>query len=169
MSDDIIGFYLGQNANYDGTWFDDVLDWDNFELERDHNYIQYLFPLMERSKCQPHSPVLHESDVDYWLDDDRMRKLMIKAFQTMLRFYGLKMDGMVLRVVKADDYKQRAAKWQTKDNHNFLRITRILKSMTLLGLKRHAHMFLDCLLELVKENPDGFNKVSVEFWKEAVK
>ncbi|MDX2255402.1 MAG: opioid growth factor receptor-related protein [Pseudanabaenaceae cyanobacterium bins.39] len=53
-------------------------------------------------------------------------------------------------------------------NHNHLRITRILRSLSLLGLKAYAKAFLACLKELDQENPKAIAPQTMEFWENAV-
>jgi len=73
----------------------------------------------------------------------------------MLRFYGLEIeDQSGLRVVPGVDFQEKSRNWLSPGNHNYLRITRILKSLRLLGLEQEAHVFFECL-ERIYENQSG--------------
>ena len=90
----------------------------------------------------------------------------------MLDFYGLKCyldDDNQILIQKADNYNERKNNWQTGKNHNFLRITRMLICLKLLGCEDISLAFYKSLLILVKENPKGFNVISLDYWKDAVK
>ena len=65
---------------------------------------------------------------------------MRKSFERMLDFYGLEYtDGQVRETIY---FKESLKRWCTPKNHNFLRITRILKSLKLFGLKKKQSHFL---------------------------
>jgi len=59
-------------------------------------------------------------------------------------------SGERLRVNLAPNFAGKAKVWLSPGNHNYLRITRILRSLTLLGLEAEAKAFLDCLAEIYK-------------------
>jgi len=53
-------------------------------------------------------------------------------------------------------------------NHNFLRISRMLRSLSLLGCARHAAAFLECLEAIYAENRDTVGITTVGYWRRAV-
>ena len=66
-------------------------------------------------------------------------------------FLGLELTNIEVR--KADDFNERAAVWLTESNHNFLRISRVIRCLVLVGLSEEAKLFFDCLSDLsVTEN-----------------
>jgi hypothetical protein len=64
----------------------------------------------------------------------------------MLSLYGLKREAG--RVVKGENWAERRRNWFTQDTHNNLRITRLPKSLSTLGLRHEAQALLACLNEL---------------------
>jgi hypothetical protein len=87
----------------------------------------------------------------------------------MLGFYGLEIQpGSAAAVHRAANFSQRAAVWLHPGNHNHLRITRILKSLTLLGLKEEAGAFLECLEAIYADAPDKISATSLRFWRDAI-
>jgi len=48
-------------------------------------------------------------------------------------------------VLRAPFFAERAKNWVTPGNHNHLRITRVLKSLRLLGLEPETAGFFECL------------------------
>jgi hypothetical protein len=87
----------------------------------------------------------------------------------MLRFYGLEIEfGSPPAVRLATDFPERAANWLHPGNHNHLRITRILKSLTLLGLREDAEAFLECLEAIYAEAPGKISAASLRFWRAAI-
>jgi len=52
-------------------------------------------------------------------------------------------------------------------NHIYLRITRILKSLHLLGRPRYANAFLEALEVTYAEDPNGIGERTMSFWRSA--
>src|SRR5438128_7445456 len=67
------------------------------------------------------------------------------SFCRMLRFYGLELEEDVRR---GANFEERAGNWLSPWNHNHLRITRILKSLRILGLEKEASLFFNCLAQI---------------------
>jgi hypothetical protein len=167
----IVDFYNGVIKHPSGHSIEDIWLWDDYTLEKGHTYIQYLFPLKEKSKAVPKSPVISDEEVAMFLEDKELRKKLLKSFLVMLDFYGLKSikkdDNIVIK--KSNEYNEKKENWQNIGNHNHLRITRILKSLTMLGLPKFANAFYKCLKEITQEDPAKFSETTINFWKESVK
>lgn len=146
-------------------------DMDYFELEYRHNYIQFMFPLMEISNFNKKAIILTEDDLLNIYNDKSslyiIQNNMLKSFEVMLNFYGLMM-GKSGQIVKASNFDARRKKWIKINNHNYLRITRILKSLMLFGLNDEANNFFNILIQLKDEYPNLINDISIVYWKEAV-
>lgn len=61
---------------------------------------------------------------------------------------------------------------QKEKNHNHLRITRILRCLSLLGLEREATAFFNCLSEIYEDEQDkpmpAISDEAMQYWREAV-
>ncbi len=97
---------------------------------------------------------------------------MQTSFRRMLAFYGMEIqEADQLRVARAVSFAERSQNWLTPSNHNHLRITRILKSLRLLGLEAEAIAFFECLadiyrVESAKQAP-GISDETFSFWQAA--
>jgi hypothetical protein len=160
-------FYLGQSPDYLGRRLEDVWRWDNDQLEDCHNYIQVLFPNREPSGVTPRAPVLDQETVDAFRRDERLRQNLARSLDLMLRFYGLEYDAATGRVGKRGDFERRAANWIRPLNHNYLRLTRILKCLVALGLEDRAWALFRCLEEIAAAHPREIG-AAFAYWKEAV-
>lgn len=87
------------------------------------------------------------------------------SFEAMLGFYSLLIAGD--RIARAPDFAERSRVWLSVGNHNFLRLTRILKSLSLLGHEARAEWLLAFLEELYRERPDVIGSTTVGFWRRA--
>lgn len=163
----IVEFYGGAGRDGAGRTVDEILRWPDLELEVVHDYIQWLFPLPEPSGANPWAPVLTAADVSTFLASGPMRARLRTAFVRMLRFYGLEeQEGAVER---GPEFAAHARNWLYAGSHNHLRITRILRSLRVLGLHSEAQMLWRFLAKLYGSE-DGRGRITERtfaFWKRA--
>jgi len=167
MVKDIIGFYEGTHNNQEGYSIDDIKEFTDEELEKVHTYIQWIFPLPEKSKAVPGSPVLRQSDIDEFNNRSDLQKKMKTMFYIMLDFYGLNVFDNKVRT-SFENWHHKYPMWLTSRNHNFLRLSRMIRSMKLLGLKNDAQMLYDFLCILYENNENIIGPVTKQFWDEAI-
>jgi hypothetical protein len=67
------------------------------------------------------------------------------------------------------NFKARAADVWTMPNHNWLRITRILRSLTLLGLEREAQALYACLSDFYRTRRFPIPASTFRYWTGAVR
>jgi hypothetical protein len=162
---DLYTFYKNSNPTKTGYYFEDILKWNDEKLEKTHDYIQYLFPLPDVSKYNKDAPVLTDNDIILFKYDDQIKKNIIRAFIRICKFFGI--------VVKS--YKPFGMEWNgkdiwiTKNNHNFLRITRILKFLIIMGMEDLAFLLFLNLCEIYKQKQDIITEKTWEFWKNTIK
>jgi hypothetical protein len=53
----IVAFYLNQRPDSQGRMIEDIWLWDSHRLEYTHDYIQWLFPLKQKSRFNPDAPL----------------------------------------------------------------------------------------------------------------
>src|SRR5436190_1833952 len=70
-----------------GRTLEDVFAFSNADIERVHDFIQWLFPLPTRSAAQPGSPVLSPDDIAAIRSDSRSLANLDRASARMLSFY----------------------------------------------------------------------------------
>lgn len=167
-SQQLIEFCRGDTPDMDGRYLRDMLEWRDNKLEVTHDYIQWMFPSTERSYANPTSPYVDEKDVAEISSDERIRENLKLSLHRILRFYGLEMNATDrVRISRTAFFAERRAKWFWKRNHNFFRITRILKSLRLCGLNDEARAFFDCLEELYREDRLTIGAETFSFWQAA--
>ncbi|MBW4472890.1 MAG: hypothetical protein KME45_21310 [Stenomitos rutilans HA7619-LM2] len=166
----LVDFYLGQRPDTEGRTLESIWAWDNVRLEEEHDYIQWLFPLVEKSRFNPNAPVLTAVDRQMFNASDTLKTRLLTSFKRMLQFYGLQCpDNMAASsITVADTFSERRDDWLHWGNHNHLRITRMLTSLRLLGLDAYAKAFFQCLTQLYQAEPDTIDPRSYAFWKDAV-
>jgi len=164
----IVDFYRGEKTDYLGRRLQDIWLWDNDRLEAVHNYIQVLFPNREQSQFNASAPLLDQATIDAFLRDEQLRANLATSLDVMLRFYGLEFQAESGEVVKRPDFHERARNWINPYNHNYLRITRILKCLVDLGLARRACALFDCLAGIYRESKDAIGPDAFGYWRDAV-
>ena len=141
-------FLEGGGRDGAGRTIDEVLSFDDDQLERRHDFIQWLFPLSEPSRAVPGSPVLRPEDIDALRVSAAAQANLRRAAERMLRFYA------------------RTPQWRRCFDHNHLRITRIVRSLRLLAGDGAADEFRASVLTLAG-GATSVNEASLRFWREA--
>ena len=162
----LIAFYSGTGADVEGRKLEDIWRYSLDELEDNHDYIQWLFPLRERSAFNPHAPIVDDATIASFRSDDTLRRNLERSLEVMLDFYGLRIGGE--RIVRSATFGERSTNWLIPGNHNFLRLTRILKSLSLLGLSRRAEQLFACLDEIYTVSPRAIGERTMSFWRRAI-
>lgn len=165
---DSICNYLGYGGmDHRQRTLDQTLAWDDEMLESTHDYVQWWFPLDEPSAYNSHAPVASRDEFEELRGDERVRAGVECAMHRMLRFYGLRLEVSGV-IKKTEEWDRRSPNWAFKQSHNDLRITRILKSLCLLGHRAHAEALLVVLKVILKEERDQSEQVPLRFWREAL-
>jgi hypothetical protein len=87
----------------------------------------------------------------------------------MLRFYGLQYINETKQVERSADYPIRKQEWVNMFDHNYLRITRILKCLMTFDLVVEARSFHQCLSEIYREDRDRIGAETFQYWTDAVR
>jgi len=172
MSDAILEFFRHEKPDSSGRMLRDILAWDDDELEYTHDYIQWVFPNVDASLFNPDAPILSRETIAEFLKDSALRGQLAKNFDRMAHFYGFEVNHADehTTVVPATYFKDRAANWLHARNHNLLRITRILKCLTLLGQADLARAFFAALETLYRSKiGDEIGETSFGYWKNALR
>lgn len=164
----LLEFYRGEAPDSEGRMFEDILKQDDDWLEYTHDFIQWLFPLREASRFNPDAPLLSDEDVAAFKRDPFLAANLKMAFERMLAFYGFQHHERGVEF--GSNSIERLDNWLSPGNHNFLRITRILKSLTILGKREEALKLFGALHTLteVAEIRRTVSEETIRFWKEAV-
>ncbi|KAL7418854.1 hypothetical protein Q5752_006538 [Cryptotrichosporon argae] len=99
---------------------------DLAELEYNHGYVQWLFPIRERG-VNPSAQPLQPHEISVMAASNEIMARLLRSYKMMLRFYGIDFNDGRLR--RTDDWKERFSNL-THAPHNLLRLTRILKHLS---------------------------------------
>jgi hypothetical protein len=144
-------YLAGRAPDHRGRSVGEVLAFTDEEAEAAHDYIQWLFPLPTRSRAQPGAPVLTESEADAIRADPQALVNLGRAAERMLASY------------------RNTDHWLAAQDHNHLRITRIISSLRLLAGAEAARRFHDRILALHVAGGSPVNGRSLSFWENAAR
>lgn len=143
-------FLAGTGRDVRGRTLEDVLALPDRDLEQVHDFIQWLFPLPTRSAAQPDAPILSPGDAEAIRSDPVALANLERASERMLAFY------------------RDTRHWLRFDDHNHLRITRILLSLRLLCGDDAALRFHDAIMALHAAGGSPVNPRNLRYWTDAV-
>ena len=149
----LVAFYRGA-PDVEGRTLAEILQWEDDRLESTHDYIQWMFPLRDRSGANPVAPVLSDDDVRAFRGEPALRHRMLDALNRMQDFYRLGRRG--------------ERQWLTPGNHNYLRLTRMLRSLRTLGLPAEARQLFDELTAIYHEHSATIGPTTYRHWQQAM-
>jgi hypothetical protein len=165
-SDDVLVDFLLHDGRSEHGWnFNDVMQWSESALEYNHTYIQWLFPLDAPSIAVKSSPFLNHDDFKLLSQSKKVQGRTSRAFYLFLGFLGLNYrNGQVL---KKANFDMRSKVWLTPKNHNYMRISRVLKNLTLMKREDEARAFADFLTSM-NESKDVVDDETLHYWRLAI-
>ena len=139
-------FLAGDIPDYKGRYFDGILERSNDWLEKCHDYIQLIFPTDKHSSYNLFAPVITAYEAEELSNDPIVQENMRKAVKRMMDFYA-------------------ETGWITRNNHNYLRISRILRSLRLFHLDAEADEFYDFITKIADEHTDVITTKTRGYWE----
>jgi hypothetical protein len=103
----VLNFLLGVGFDHRKRRIEDVWNFTDHQLEDTHDYIQWIFPLMEPSSAVANAPVITIPVVHEIRASGSAQISLAKSTERILKFYS------------------QNNHWITEHDHNHLRITRI--------------------------------------------
>lgn len=158
-------FLSGEMPDNFGRSVDQILAYNHFWLEHDHKYIQVLFPIDEGTKFNKHASVVTQEDIDIFSNSEELKKSHLRALDLMLEFWGMKRSENEITIELP--YSPSKHVWLRTNDHNQLRITRVIRSLYLLGNQQLARNMCDVVVEIGIETGTVSEK-AIQYWRNAV-
>jgi hypothetical protein len=150
----IIDFYKHLPAEGCRHVLSDTWGWSFDRLEREHDYIQWWFPLEEPSAHNPDAPLLTEEDIEEFQSNAELQARALNSVHTFMRFLFF-----------------RKNLWARGYDHNQLRITRMLKFVNRVFTNSALPEILFAEIRVMVLSVDGGDELdpaAMKFWMEAV-
>jgi len=162
----LVSFYRGVGTDNEGRRISEIHSFPFHKLESCHDYIQWLFPLAVRSAFNPEAPIMTEEDRFEFHHDPIVRANYRISLARMLDFFGY-FENDKGEIAQTSLWRQLAPKWFAPENHNAMRVTRILRSSMLCGFVPQA-LALHETLRIDSRAMTGDWKRPLGFWKDSV-
>ena len=144
----IVRYYSGEGVDNRGRSLAEIQALDAARMEYYHDFIQWMFPVRQRSVYNPDAPTLTDEDVATFRARPDLRDELRRSFVVFLRFLGLEFAESTGIVCEHDGSRARRRAVFVVPNHNWLRITRVLQSLNALGLEAECEAFFHYLQTL---------------------
>lgn len=132
----LFDFLFEHGKNDSGVSYDEVLLFDNKQLEETHDFIQWVFPNEVASSVLPDAPILTENLVA------AMRRVTSEQGER----FNERQTKMVERMM---DFWSSNREFFRPSDHNHLRATRLIKFTVLIGDEFAAKMIFFSLVKMV--------------------
>jgi hypothetical protein len=169
--DELCAFFRGTGTDIECRSLDEILAWEDVLLEVCHDYIQWLFPSDEASRLNSDAPLLSEELQAVFRTDQVIQANYKRGVHRFLKFMGLVMspeDEHPMRITKADNFEKRMLMcWKGPANHNWMRLSRVLRSLDLVGLHAEQAALVELLSTMVIEHPNMIEGKTVDHWARA--
>ena len=171
-----IKFLMGEQINDESFRFNSCNKFrsaSNNDLEENHDFIQAVFPNLEESKFANKDLYLNKS-LKKWQDLMQDLEIRLKIQENLrlnliriLTFFGFEVTlGDSSKIIKLKAKADGVA--FEPDNHNGLRLTRVLICLKIFGLNREHQLIIDSInsnKKIMKSvNDNSTLKTSYEFW-----
>ncbi|MCJ1398049.1 hypothetical protein MMC11_001246 [Xylographa trunciseda] len=167
----LISFYDPAIATTDakGRTLASILAWSDRKLESCHDYIQVIFPLPEASAFSYVAPVVDQATFEAFHSRADLRSQLRASLKRILGFYGFELRDTEKgpEITQGPDFASASRNWVTRFDHNHLRITRIIRSLRVLGLEEEARAFFTALQAVYKSSNGRISQKSMMFWARA--
>jgi len=150
----LVLFYRNNYPTDSGYYLSDILKWDNKQWEECHDFIQWVFPLMEPSAYNPFAPLLTNDDINIFKSSRDLQLTVTSVIERAKRFLGF--------------YCDEKPHWFNPGDHNMLRVTRILTFLNLIGRSKDMTAIYSWLTSLEFKFPNIVSEETISYWVNAV-
>ena len=143
----VLGFLEQTAGDHQKRMITDIWTWQDEAWEEEHDFIQWLFPLNEKSMSVPNSPVIREPEISWIRDSQKAQNSLKRSTKRYKEF------------LTNEKY------WKLSHNHNHLRITRVIKSLRMLCGDEDANDFKYWVASQLGDKIDRIDAKTKQFWR----
>ena len=142
-------FLTHRGKDFKERTLQDIWSYSDKEIERRHDFIQVIFPLNKPSQAVSHGYYLDTQDLVNQIKTNK--EALTNISRSSQWFFS---------------FLERNMYWNTRHDHNQLRITRVIECLRLLVSDEEADNFYNNVLELIEDN-NQVNTRTLNFWSNA--
>ena len=123
-------FYRNEMINTESMYLNDMWNLAPVDMEKQHDFIQWMFPTVEKSSYNKRAPVLSYYEIEILKHDTIVMQNFQKSIVVFLDFLGIELlKNQTVQLSK--DFQYKSQNWLTPNNHNYKRITRLFTFLIL--------------------------------------
>lgn len=176
----IEAFMKENGADDHGRTYQQVIRYNDEQLETDHTYIQWVFPTETPSMYNVTAPVVTKEEADILSTEYEVRQEMHLMFIRMMLFYGIRLTSNIsledagheaIILFKQDNRVSWTAdpeildRWLRKNDHNLKRISRMLESLALFHMDTEHETLSRIIDGLVTFKPEIKEWNCWDYWE----
>ena len=144
----LIEFLRDRSPDFKGRKLSDIWNYNDDEIEYNHDFIQLIFPLDKPSQAV-------------------FNNIYLKSFEDILL---IKKDKVIQNnILKSKDwfleFLKKNNQWKSYSDHNQLRITRVIECLRLLISDKEADLFYEQIKSMIGK--ERINETTLHFWSQA--
>lgn len=143
----VLAFMENNGSDHKKRKLLDIIKEDDHFWEREHDFIQWLFPLDEKSMAVPTSPVIREPEI------------------TFIKESAVAQISLDTSIARYKEFLNRNNGWHSAHDHNHLRITRVLKCLKLIRNLESAQQFKYWVASELGDSIDVINAKTQQYWR----
>ncbi len=156
---DLIRFFRNEQADCEGRMLEDILKYTPDEIEHKHNFIQWIFPTISKSRFNRNAPIIDDSFKDRFQKDNLVKCNFCKSCQLYLNYIGFQCkDGNITCTPFHKMFHQLPS-------HNLLRITRVLESLNQIGNSDCSQRLYKSIMDEVELHPEKIPLETKLYWE----
>ena len=145
---DLLNFLRDTSPDFKGRKLSDIWNYNDDEIEYNHDFIQLIFPLDKPSQAVFNNVYLKSFEEILLIQKDKIIQNNI-----------LKSKNWFLEFLKRNN------QWKSYSDHNQLRITRVIECLRLLISDKEADSFYEHIKSMIGK--ERINETTLHFWSQA--
>ena len=139
-----------------------ILQFSEEQIEYNHDFIQWIFPTIEKSRFNSDAPTLEENFSERFQKDELAKSNYCKSCQLYLNYIGFRCEQGKIESIKPGRIYELPS-------HNYLRITRMLNSLNQVGNNTCSANLYQALMKEVRADSNKIDEHTLKYWKETQK
>lgn len=159
---DLIRFFKNEETDSKWRYHQNILQFTDEQIEYNHDFIQWIFPTIEKSQFHPDSPTIDKRFKERFQKDELAKYNYCKSCQLYLNYIGFHCENGNIQCIKSGRIYELPF-------HNQLRITRMLNSLNQVGNNQCSVNVYQALMKEIRSDSDGIDERTLKYWKNTQK
>ena len=163
-----ISFYLHQGKDHKDRSLLDIWTFTYDELEKDNDFIHWLFPLPDNQQSPNTAPNLSKELITAIEQKSQVQQNLLRSYDILAAFWGFFRDDNH-DIQPSKSFNERSIKWLCQETNCHAKMTQVLTFLTLTGHNQLSEN--TCAFLLSHMNQAGFsfsNVTAITHWMDAI-